>query len=1314
MRGIQRPSRTTLASVALYGLILLCAFAEQFGRTTTDTKASLVSDPAGWLRATFTLWNGGESLGHLQNQAYGYLFPMGPFFAGLHGLGIPLWVVERLWSVTLIVLACEGARLVARQVGIRPWPAWFAGVCYALSPRMLSEVGVRSAEMDPTALLPWVLLPVLLVLRGRISERTGALLSASAFLCSGAVNGTATLAPLPLVAIVMIWGIRRGLARRRLLVWWVGLIGLVSLWWVSALLHLQGNSPPFFDYVEDARTTTATTGFDSTLRGMSYWVGYLTTGGQPTWPAAWALAFDGLLVLGTGVVAVASIVGLARWRSPWRTPFLISAALGLVCITIGHTSTELLQSPLAPSVQRLLDHPFALLRNVTKIDPILRLPMAIGFGVALQALGERARHRAKKRRWRPIVAVPAGLIVALVCSAQPVFALNLRTDGWTQVPSYWTQAADWLARAPKPQASWIVPGSGFAIQSWGATFDEPMSMVGRTPWVSRTQAPLVPAATLRLLDGLESTVNDGIGSPNLDEILTRLGIGYVVVRHDLASGAEQISTTSLVSLALSRSRGLRRVATFGQDPLGPRIEIYRVLTPGGPEGFTVTPVSDVITVASDPADVLAAVDRGLVSGLGAMVVRGDSGWNQPAQIVGDGDQLRVRQFGLSQFAEGAVLSTGEPRHSERTVQNYPAAPGASPVTARYLGIDYVDASSSQGYTSGFGPVLPEDVPFSAVDGDPRTSWRSAALTDPRGQWLEVHLAQRHLLGTIRLTSQGVRAWRIDAGSLSVTAQTDPQTGVAQLSLPGVSASVVRVTAVDVDAHVGQISISELAMDGLPAQRTLVIPRVPTADGVDFLLHAAPETRPCVPTVLGPDCDPLRYRPSEEGLGIDRTITVDQAGQWALFGSVIARTNFAPDQLITPRADATLHASSTYFGDPGVSARMAYDDNAATSWIAAPTDRTPTLSVTFARPRTVNRIVVETPAPPAVAPTQAMLIAGKVRRVVMLTGLATFAPITAKHLTIVLANPSTTQPIGAAEIDLQPGTIDTPLRGADPVSTPCGSGPDVTVDGAHYATRVGGVVGDVVSAGPLALSLCGAPVALSAGSHRIRILSTDQFQPIEVALTQELATATSAREIIDATARSLRVGPGPASILATSMNANAGWRATLDGTALRPQIVDGWAQGWRIPAGAGGLIRLDFAPQDGYVRWLVIGLALAGLVLLAGIAALVTTLRRLHKTAAVPQVLRGARSMPITLMVLAVPLAWVLAGLPGLIGAMLALVLRRRWCVPVIALLLAGPIWTAVEVHRHGPSEVPSMANVLTGIGLAALLVGALAIRVGDE
>jgi arabinofuranan 3-O-arabinosyltransferase len=1282
-------------------------FSEQFGRTTTDTKAALVSDPVGWLRATFSLWNRAESLGDLQNQAYGYIFPMGSFFAGLHALGIPLWMVERFWSLTLIVVACEGIRRVAREVGLTAWPALFAGFAYAISPKMLSEIGVRSAELGPTAMLPWVLLSILLVLKGRLTERTGALLAAAAFLCSGAVNATATVAPLALVVIVIVWGIRSGLARRRLLAWWAGLTLAVSLWWVSALVLLQGYSPPFFDYVEDARTTTSTAGFDPALRGMSYWVGYLTTGGQPTWPAAWSLAFDGLVVLGTGVVAVTSLVGLARWRSSWRTPFVVAAIVGLVCITVGHTSTEVLQSPLAPSVQRLLDHPFAILRNITKIDPVLRLPLALGFGAALEGLLARRAHATRRRRTIPRIATVGAILAGLVVSMQPVFALNLRTPGWTKVPSYWTQAADWLARAPHPTASWVLPGSGFAIQSWGSTFDEPMSMIGKTPWVSRSQAPLVPAGTMRMLDGLQTMVDSGLGSPHLGAILARTGIGYVVVRHDLATGAQQVSTTSLDSLALARSGGLHRVATFGEGDFGPRIEIYRVGDGAPPNGFSITPTRDVLTVASDPSDALALIDQGVVSGSRATVVRGDSGWSAPAQVVGDGDQLRMRQFGLSALAEGPVLSPTEPRHSERSVGNYPASAGAVPVTARYFGIDYVDASSSQGFTAGFGPVLPEDAPYSAVDADPRTFWRSAPLTKPQGQWLAIHLVKPRALGRISIIAEGVQSWRVDAGSRSFAVRANASTGIATLNLGALKAEVIRFTVTEVTTA-GPISVSSIQMNGLPASRSLVLPRVPTASRVDFLFQTAPETRPCVPTVLGPDCEASRYRPAEEGLWIDRTITVNQAGQWGLSGTVVATTSLDPDQLSTATTGVTMHASSTYFGDPGVAARMAYDGNAASSWIAAPTDRTPSLMVSFPKIRTISRVVIEAPAPPAVPPTQATLIADGVRRVVPLTGLGSFAPIRTKNLRIVFSNPSAPPgtPLGVAEVQLQPGSATTPIHGAAQVALACGLGPTVYVDGHAHPTKVTGVLGDVVSGGRLGLSLCGPSISLSQGTHRIRIRSTDQVQPVSALLTQSLASSTAARTISNVSAHTLTVGPGPDSILSTTMNANAGWVATLNGRQLRSQIVNGWAQGWEVPAGQGGVISLHFAPQNTYVIWLIIGLVIAGLLLLAAIVAL---LRRpkMDDERPLPQ------SRPLRGAFLIVPVAWVLAGLPGLIGGAIAIAVRRRGIWLALPLALAGPIWTAWQVHVHGPSQVPELSNVLSGIGVVILLASSLVRRSDD-
>src|SRR5207244_3463776 len=72
------------------------------------------------------------------------------------------------------------------------------------------------------------------------------------------------------------------------------------------------------------------------------------------------------------------------------------------------------------------------------------------------------------------------------------------------------------------------------------------------------------------------------------------------------------------------------------------------------------------------------------------------------------------------------------------------------------------------------------------------------------------------------------------------------------------------------------------------------------------------------------------------------------------------------------------------------------------------------------------------------------------------------------------------------------------------------------------------------------------------------------------------------------------------LLTVPENANAGWTATLAGKRLAPMRADGWAQGWLVPAGAGGTVTLSFGPGRAYGLALGAGLVLA--VCLLGLAA----------------------------------------------------------------------------------------------------------------
>ncbi|SCK49247.1 Glycosyltransferase, GT2 family [Streptomyces sp. WMMB 714] len=64
-----------------------------------------------------------------------------------------------------------------------------------------------------------------------------------------------------------------------------------------------------------------------------------------------------------------------------------------------------------------------------------------------------------------------------------------------------------------------------------------------------------------------------------------------------------------------------------------------------------------------------------------------------------------------------------------------------------------------------------------------------------------------------------------------------------------------------------------------------------------------------------------------------------------------------------------------------------------------------------------------------------------------------------------------------------------------------------------------------------------------------------------------------------------IKPGPSGrVLRIADSADPGWQATLDGTPLKPVTLDGWAQGFRLPAD-GGRLQLTFETDMAHTVWL---------------------------------------------------------------------------------------------------------------------------------
>ena len=1308
MRGLRTLRPETIAALVVVWTV---AWSAPSGRVTWDTKYDLLVNPWGLLRRALHLWDPQVAWGGLSNQGYGYLFPMGPFFA-VGSEVLPVWVVQRLWWMLLLSLGFVGALGLLRELRLgTPQSRLIGALAWALAPKVVSSIGILSAEIQPQLLVPLILWPVVRGWRGTTNPLRASALSGMAILLCGGVNATATLLALVPTGLFLV---SRPRWWRLQLTWlWLASAVFATAWWLGPLLLMSRYAPPFLDWIETARAVSAPITLLDVLRGTTHWLGHLLTPGGPWWPAGFELSTSALLIVLTSAVAAIGLAGVALRSFPYRAYAWALLIPGIVALSLPHAGP--LSSPLEGLAQALLDGALSPFRNIHKADALVRLPLTLGLvhliGKLRAPRGDQARSAQSgwMRRYAPGAAA-----VLVVLAAAPAFTgVVVARGAHEETADHWVDAGAWLD-SRGAEGAVVVPAASFGEYTWGRTIDEPLRSLTSAPYAVRDAVPLTPPGAIRLLDELETRLQSGRSINGSSAVLRRAGIRYVVLRNDLATWESGQPPVALARSALRSSEGVSLAEGFGapfRDVSGARVhpvEIYELEGPvAGP--FMIQAMSDLVSATGSGDDLHTLADAGL--GDRTVLFDGD----RTAMVEGlplvltDGTRARERYFGGVRGEDAsATLSAADLPGS----RDYRPTGDRQLSTVSYRGLASLEASSSLGYELSFSGLAPAMHPYAALDEDPGTGWLTMWDSEPT---LTLTLAQTTVLDHLVISpfTDGLLVpGRLDVATV-VTVETEAGSTTTQLDgstrvdLARGPTRVITIRISDTssgDPGAAITGLSEVQVPGVEISELLdlVVPDNPAPvsavvlgaglAGRDGCLVDAGEV-----TCLGGEA----IAPEGQG-GASYRLPRSTHGDWLLSGTL--RT-VRPDSPLYGSPDVEVSASSSRTAATPAAPGSVVDADDRTAWSPGIGDRQPRLTFDFTRERVVETLVFETRGTwmrrvrpmvhieaGAVDLTQRLQRDGTVTipRTVTERVHVTFLPIPGEG-TPALAG------MELVEVSFDGAGV---TGAGEDFNAPCGSGPVVTVNGEVVNTRVEVTRSGWLGLAPIHWQACDA-VTLSGADGTVSVHPWMGMAPARTLLLRDAAVLqpVAAEEVSGAwhgpnTATVSIPAKAEERVFSLLQNSSRGWRAALDGAELEHLTVDGHRQGFIVPAGEAGSVEVTFAPDRPFRLLLLAGLGLA----LTLPAAALTARRR---TPAIPPARRASRDLPrevavAAVLALAVLLAGPIGGLAALVAVVIAVQVRDpvRICLVPALVVLGGAAAAIIAPASTGPPWLEGVIRVL--------------------
>jgi arabinofuranan 3-O-arabinosyltransferase len=1240
-----RRSGATLSweAVAYLALGLLAATAvilTDQGWFTPDTKPEVYLAPLRTLARTLSTWDPDPHLGQPNFQAG--LLPVSAAVSAIHALGLPAWLVLRIWRALLLLVAGWGAvrlfHLLARERSTAAGRVAAAAV-YVANPYVL-VAGATTPILVPYALLPWLLLAFARSVREPGSWRWPAGFALAFFLMTGMNAGVvAVFMCLAIPCYLLYVRLAERTPWRRLVrptLRCLGLALLVSLYWLvpSAMAGEAGEAVAAF--TETPANVASTSSYAETLRLLGYWVMYFQQDGKAAFPGAVGYLTDPLLLVASFLVPVLAAAGalLARARARAFAVILLAVA---VPVMVGLFPTT------APSpFGRLLraafeDVPGAIaFRTTNKAGALVALAYAllVGFGAAeLSRRGSPIPTLA----WRAVVAAAAAVVLAV--AVMPAWTGGLYPLRY-QIPDYWQRLARDVDAGPANSRVLLAPGSSNVAYRWGmeGPDDLNLSLLDR-PSVVRSTVPNGSIEQTNFLAAMDIPVSTASANPEVVAAMARyLGVGEVVVRNDMRWESFGGSRPSQVAASLAGGQSLRLAGSYGrpgeqtvaavsdfyppeqamQDAALPPVQRYAV---AGPRPITRTePVRGAMLVDGDSFAIPSLVRLGLAPGGPAYRLLGSVTPSELAASLAGGARVVVtdtnRRRAWGSFRTGQNYSP-----TLRADQPLPSStltlfgdPEAQTVT-RLEGAGSVSATASGSLLTN----TPFGKPELAFDGDRRTAWLTGDFGGAVGQSITLTLDEpvdvgevvlRPVLSEPGVQTAAVRV-RVDAGAVEVPVPAEPEVRVA---VPHATTSTVSVEITQVrGAGLNPVGFWEIGVPGVQVRQVVRLPQTlerlagQLAPADRSRLDAAP-----IDVVLTRAAAPGGDRLHDEEPVLDRDLWLPAERDFTVTGLAAAGPNL-PDLVVDRLAGAPrgvrASSSSRFFDAIGARASRALDGDPSSAWVPdgrgpgewieleLPGDRLDHVDVLQTMPDGATGADVITGAEVSINGGKPFLVGLKQGSTRL-----SFPARKVERLRLTIARVAGLGgQVRISEIKAGNARIPNPppsqrLRGCVEIAT---------IDGEPLEVRLDGTLRQLTAGEAMPLGDCGGPVRLSGGDHQI-VSSTGWL--VDLLGLSSPAPGTRASQLpppadlqVTGSSRSgmtIRTGPaGGPYYLVVGQGYDRRWRATMDGRRLGPPLLlDGYSVGWRITDQRPHRFEVTFGPQR--AATLAQTLSAAGLVLVA--------------------------------------------------------------------------------------------------------------------